>query len=107
MFFTEVGFSSFETADPPSGLTGILAHPGESDPAVNGPTIATRLLAVAAIVCVSLVLHVVGLVIAERTYAPYRVSRSGEYVQSSTIAGVAAPRLAAVASHHHQLPRRP
>jgi hypothetical protein len=123
MFLTEVGFSSFETADPPSGVAGVLAPHGESTVenapgvAVRHPdsfrasgralaTIATRLLAVAAVVGVSLLLHVVALVIAEQTYAPYRVSRTDQYVQASASVGVDGRRLAAVGSSHHRVPRR-
>jgi hypothetical protein len=128
MCFTEVGLSSFETTAPQSGFAKVFAHHDESNTAVcetraenasNAEArplgadrafgrararVAARVLGVAGVVGAAVLLHVVALVIAERTYAPYSVSRTGEYVAAETTTGIEARRLVAEVTSH---PRRP
>ena len=46
--------------------------------------VARRMVRVAPIVATSLVLHAAALAVAERAYAPYSLSRTGEYVHEPT-----------------------
>ena len=107
MFITDTGFSSFETADPPSHvLTATRSIEACRSSAASLKTIAHRVVGVAAVVGVSLLLHGLALVVAQRAYAPYSVSRTGEYVVSSTTASVEHRHLASATPSSPRIARR-
>lgn len=107
MFLTDTGFSSFETADPPSHVvTATRSIEACRSSAASLKTIAYRILRVAAVVGISLFLHGLALVVAQRAYAPYSVSRTGEYVDAAATANIEHRRLASATAPSRRSDRR-
>lgn len=107
MFLTDTGFSSFETSDPPSDvLTATRSIEACRSSAASLKTIARRILGVAAIVTVSLFLHGLALVVAQCAYAPYSVSRTGEYVGTVASANIEQRRFASATPSSPRIARR-
>lgn len=112
MFLTEFGFSTFQRTDPPTGFLATFAHHDESTPpiveaiaenvsrVVGSPLessriaagalkgIVYRILGVVALVGISLFVHALALLVAERAYAPYRIGRTGEYAAPASDASL-------------------
>lgn len=107
MFITDTGFSSFETADPASHvLTATRSIEACRSSAASLKTIARRILGVAIVVGISLFLHGLAFVVAERAYAPYSVSRTGEYADAAAITNVEQRRLASATPSSPRIARR-
>lgn len=107
MFLTDIGYSRFEASDAPSHVL----TPSRSlescrvSTASLGATV-SRIIGVAAVLAVSLFLHGLALVVAERAYAPYRVSRAGEYVEGSTPGNVEHRDFASASSPSRRIPHQ-
>jgi len=97
MFLTDIGYSRFETTHAPSHFL-TPSHSLEScrSSVASLRTTVARIIGVAAVLGISLFLHGLALVVAERAYAPYRVSRTGEYVEDT--------HLASASSTSHRIP---
>lgn len=107
MFLTDTGFSSFETTEPPSHvLTATRSIEACRSSAASLKTIAHRILGVAAVVGVSLLLHGLALVVAQCAYAPYSVSRTGEYVDAADTANIEHRHLASATPSSPRIARR-
>jgi len=105
MFLTDIRYSRFETTDAPSHiLTPSQSFESCRSSVASLRTTVSRIIGVATVLGISLFLHSLALVVAERAYAPYRVSRAGEYVEGSTPGNVEHRDFASASSPLQRIP---